>query len=157
MMFINIFVCLLFASLSYAQANQTQCAVNIAGFTHNGDCRLLCRQASWADVATFFVGNYLAHAATVIGRPGESMLSTIISILMAIVFPGSGLVKGMRAILTFAVFAPTELRKAAKAGALCAVVKERIDVSSSVSHPSPTQEEHTPTDAALEAQEGNVF
>jgi hypothetical protein len=38
--------------------------------------------------------------------------------------PGAGIARGIESISSLAVFAPTELRQAARAGALCAVVKD---------------------------------
>ncbi len=41
------------ANAAYA-ANDDECEVNIPGYTHHGNCKLLCRQASWTDIASFF-------------------------------------------------------------------------------------------------------
>src|SRR2546423_328016 len=45
------------------------------GTTDHGDPHLLCLPAKWSDIALFFFGNYLAHAATVKSLPGEPALS----------------------------------------------------------------------------------
>lgn len=103
--------------------NDTECPVQIPGFTHNGDCNLLCKSTEWKDIVTFFLGNYGAHVATVVGRPGQSSLSWMFSLLLALCFPGAGVLTGLQAITSMALFAPTELTKAARAGALCIVVK----------------------------------
>ena len=107
--------------------NET-CPISIPGFTNHGNCNLLCRQAKWTDVIIFYIGNYVAHAATILSKPGQSLLSTICTVLLALLFPSSGVINGIEAMLTLAIFAPTELRTAARAGALCMVVKwpERV-------------------------------
>ncbi|PHH90574.1 hypothetical protein CDD83_3261 [Cordyceps sp. RAO-2017] len=99
--------------------NDTNCPVQIPNFTHNGDCNLICKPADWKDLLVFFLGNYGAHAATVIGRPGQSSLTRAFSLVLALFFPGAGVLTGITAIASLALFAPTELTKAARAGALC--------------------------------------
>jgi hypothetical protein len=116
-----------------------QCPVNILGLTHHGNCNLLCRRASWADVLVFFMGNYVAHAATVTSRPSQSVLSNLFNIMIALLFPGGGIRNGVETIRTFAKFGPTDLQVAARAGALCAVIKKPEDVLA------------TPTNSTLEA------
>ncbi|RYP81204.1 hypothetical protein DL769_002096 [Monosporascus sp. CRB-8-3] len=104
--------------------NDTSCPVNIPGYSHHGNCNLLCAPASWSDVLIFFLANYAAHAATVVTLPGESPFDTIRGMIIALVFPSSGVIKAIRVIATGAQTAPTTLRAAARAGALCIVIKE---------------------------------
>ncbi|KAH6971191.1 hypothetical protein BKA56DRAFT_495746 [Ilyonectria sp. MPI-CAGE-AT-0026] len=106
--------------------NDTDCAVNIPGFTHHGDCDLLCWPASWKDIIVFYLANYIAHTATVVNEPGQSTLVTILSAALALFFPGVGIVKGVQAITSGAFLADTELQQAARAGALCIVVKDEV-------------------------------
>ncbi|KAH7136981.1 putative pogo transposable element [Dactylonectria estremocensis] len=123
----------LLASFSLAQAQDTnsingddaQCPVNIPGITHHGNCNLLCRPASWTDILVFYLVNYVAHAATVTTRPGQSMLTSLFTIAIALLLPGGGVRCGIQAIFNLAKFADTDLQVAARAGALCAVVKIR--------------------------------
>jgi hypothetical protein len=35
------------------------------GTSNHGDPNLICTPVSWIDIITFFLGNYVAHAATV--------------------------------------------------------------------------------------------
>jgi hypothetical protein len=67
----------------------------------------------------------VAHVVTVKPTPGESPVSSAISILFALIFPTSGLLRGMRAIFSGAIFAKTDLEKAARAGALYTVHRGR--------------------------------
>src|SRR5262245_12772304 len=102
--------------------NGTQCTISVPGYFYRDNCTLLCKPASWTDIVVFFLGNYLTHVATVISEPGQGILSTVIMSLAALLFPGAGIAKAMNAIISFAIFAPTELQRAARAGALCMVV-----------------------------------
>jgi hypothetical protein len=92
------------------------------GLWHNGDCSLLCQPARWYDILLFFVGNYLAHVATVVSRPGADITSQIINLMAALLLPFSGLGLGLEAISSLAILAPTQLRTAARAGALLMIV-----------------------------------
>src|SRR4051812_19398213 len=98
-----------------AAVNETICSVNIPGYTPHGNCNLLCKPAEWTDVLLFFLGNYVAHAATVLREPGESTVMSVIGMLLAVVFPTSGIFRGLKAIGNFAAFAPTDLQMAARA------------------------------------------
>ncbi|CAN9199911.1 unnamed protein product [Alternaria alternata] len=99
------------------------CPINVPGLWHNGDCSLLCRPAKWYDILIFFFGNYLAHVATVVSRPGASVFDQILNLISALVFPFSGFGLGLEAIVSWAIFAPTSLETAARAGALLRVVQ----------------------------------
>jgi len=70
----------------------------------------------------FFLGNYVAHAATVVAKPGQSALASLISIITALLFPGGGIRSGVDAIMSLAKLGKTNLQTAARAGAICAVV-----------------------------------
>jgi len=87
---------------------------------------LLCLAAKPSDVFIFFAANYLAHAATVKSFPGESTAESIVSLLFALLFPASGIVRGLDAIFRHAVFTKHELQRAAQAGALCMVVRSNL-------------------------------
>ena len=77
------------------------------------------------DFLSFFLGNYAAHAATVVIYPGESLVATVIAIGFALVFPASGVVRGLTAIARHAAFVSDPLEQAARAGALCTVVRTK--------------------------------
>jgi len=100
-----------------------ECPMNVPGLWHNGDCSLLCRPAEWYDILVFVLGNYLAHVATVVSPPGVSTVDQVLNLIEALIFPLSGLGLGLEAIFSWAIFATTPLRTAARAGALLMVVK----------------------------------
>jgi hypothetical protein len=96
-----------------------------AGTGNHGDDHLLCTPSRWNDIFVFFFANYVAHAATVKSIPGEPALLAIWALLCALLFPVSGVMRGVDAILQHAVTARTPLEAASKAGALCMVVRTK--------------------------------
>ncbi len=93
------------------------------GTTNHGDPHLLCTRSTWSNVATFYLANYVAHAATVKSEPGQLMLRGVLSMLLALVLPTSGVLRGLDAIRRHAIIGGSPLQKARKAGALCEVVR----------------------------------
>ena len=94
-----------------------------AGASNHGNSKLICLPAKWTDVAIFFLGNYVAHAATVVKEPGATAIENVVIIISACLLPGSGLFRALRAITTGAIFSKTELQSAVKARALCTFLK----------------------------------
>jgi hypothetical protein len=100
----------------------------------HGD-RLSCTPTNWYDVVVFFIGNYLAHAATVKSYPGEAPSGTIIATFGALLIPTSGLIRGLNAILRCAKFSrkrfwsamirDPDYDTAAASGSLCMVVRRK--------------------------------
>ncbi|KAF2802233.1 uncharacterized protein BDZ99DRAFT_454978 [Mytilinidion resinicola] len=113
----------LFVISAVAPALQNFTVLLPPGTTNHGNPELLCTPPGWTDIATFYVGNYLTHALTVVHMPGEETPSWIINALASLLFPPFGLYRGLRAIWTKAVFAKGDLQKAARSGALCMVVR----------------------------------
>jgi len=94
------------------------------GTTNHGDPGLLCTPAQWHDYLAFFFGNYVAHAATIVPVPGQSMSYSFFSILMALLLPGSAIVRSVTVIIRRpAIERKNPLMCAARAGALCIVLK----------------------------------
>jgi hypothetical protein len=105
---------------------------NITNTTSSGALNndgLNCVPASWTDIASFFVGNYFAHAATVKLYPGESTLPTLLALVCSLLFPASGLLRGLNGIVRHARFRKknpkSDYQTAAAAGALCMVVRTK--------------------------------
>jgi len=94
-----------------------------AGSRDHSNPKLLCTPTQWTDIATFFLANYVAHAATVKSVPGESPMSVALTVIVALVFPTSGIIRALGATYQCAVFADTPLKTAARAKALCTVVR----------------------------------
>ena len=94
-----------------------------AGGPADQNCRVLCKPAKWTDVAVFYIGNYLARAATVRSRPGQTSLFSFSIMLLVLLYPTTGLVPGIEDTCRLAVLGKTPLQEAARAGALF-MVKE---------------------------------
>jgi hypothetical protein len=95
------------------------------GASDHNDPNLLCTPSGWQDIIIFYLGNYIAHVATILSLPGESRSSKIRVSVAALLFPVSGLLRGLITILTYASFGKTDLQRAARAGALCMVVRNQ--------------------------------
>lgn len=94
------------------------------GTSNHGTPGLLCTPTKWTDIILFYLFNYVAHAATVLARPGERSDDFVVSVIGSLLFPALGLYRGIEAILSRAVFVKNdELKKAARSGALCIVVR----------------------------------
>ncbi|KAH8726398.1 hypothetical protein GQ44DRAFT_161546 [Phaeosphaeriaceae sp. PMI808] len=94
------------------------------GSSDHGEPGLLCTPAKAVDLLTFYLLNYVAHAATVLTRPGERADDYLVTVIGSLLFPSLGLYRGVEAILCGAVFTKNDnLRKAARSGALCIVVR----------------------------------
>jgi hypothetical protein len=108
-------------------ASTAAAAVNITfavpeGTSNHGDPNLICTPTHWTDIATFFLGNYVAHVATVPTFHGEPN-ALFKNAVFALFFPGWGLNRGMIFIFSFATFGKDVLEKALRAQALFMVVR----------------------------------
>lgn len=98
------------------------------GTTNHGQPGLVCVPPTWINILTFFATNYFAHAATVLTKPGQSTLETVVSISCALFVPAAGALRILRYLLLHPITISNKLQRAAAAGALCMVVREtRID------------------------------
>lgn len=93
------------------------------GTSNHGDPRLICTETHWYNAASFLFGNYIANASSIVSRPGENGATSLKSVMFALFFPTSGIVKGLRAILQYALRRKTSLGTATGAGAMCMVVR----------------------------------
>jgi hypothetical protein len=93
------------------------------GTSNHSDPNILCVPTTAQDVLLFFIGNYIAHATTVKTIPGQKTIPTIVAVALALLFPVSGVVRGLNAIRQMAIRGKTPLQKALKAGALCHVIR----------------------------------
>ncbi|PMD20020.1 hypothetical protein NA56DRAFT_602459, partial [Hyaloscypha hepaticicola] len=93
------------------------------GSSDHGVPGLLCTPTKWSDIMIFYLANYAAHAATTRSLPGEKNWRTMMAVLAALFFPAAGAFRGILGITSLAVFGKSDLEKAAKAGALCMIVR----------------------------------
>ena len=89
----------------------------------DSDSQLLCFPTHWFDVIVFLIGNYVAHAFTVVSRPGEPYQDYCYRTFVALLFPHFGMEYGLEAIFRHACFIKDPLQKAGRAGALVMVVR----------------------------------
>ena len=95
------------------------------GTTTHGNPNLLCFPPKWYDYITFFMTNYVAHAATLIALPGESTVDTVYWSVTALFLPAAGLVRTLPLLFRMPRLVRNDpLRRAALAGALCTVVRD---------------------------------
>jgi hypothetical protein len=93
------------------------------GATNHGNLNLLCTPTTASDIIIFYLGNYVAHAATVVTLPGEKQRGVLVTIILSLLFPLSGIMRGLDAIVYHAKHGKNDLQKAARAGALCMVIR----------------------------------
>jgi hypothetical protein len=93
------------------------------GTTNHGDPNQLCLPSGWLDYVFFFLGNYLAHAVTVVTYPGQGRTLSIALMVSALFLPTSGVVRAAQCILSHAATSnKNPLVRAARAGALYMVI-----------------------------------
>lgn len=95
------------------------------GSSNHSDPKILCTPTKSSDVLIFFLGNYFAHLATIRSLPGEPILPLIGTLLIALLFPVSGVIRGLDAVYEAAIFKKTSLQSAIRAGAVFQVVRTK--------------------------------
>lgn len=99
----------------------------LSNSTDYGDPNLYCTNATLGDIAVFYLANYFVHCATVKVLPGENTVSSFAAMALALFFPTTGVTRAICAIVRHARFnQKDELRAAARAGALCMLVRSRF-------------------------------
>jgi len=94
------------------------------GTTNHGEPNLLCPPATWSDIASYLLFNYVAHGATVVSYPGEPAFDTLLCVVAAILFPTFGVIRALNFIIRHPVLtAKNDLEMAARSGALCMLVR----------------------------------
>ncbi|KAL2030141.1 hypothetical protein VTO58DRAFT_109334 [Aureobasidium pullulans] len=132
------------------------------GTTQHSNERILCLPITpkyWPSISAvvvFFAANFLAHAVTVKSSPGDATCVQACNAFLALMFPTSGLLRALNAILRFSRAAQTGLDKACRAGALCMVVRGRhwqpedlSDLRVGVVHRLQEEDDTRPIDADL--------
>jgi hypothetical protein len=96
------------------------------GTSNHGDANILFLPTKWTNIVIFYLVNYVAHAATVKSLPGEKLGEMVYVAVVALIFPYSGLIRGIEAIVRRAAWRKgNALQRAAKVGALCVVVRDK--------------------------------
>lgn len=82
-----------------------------------------CEPTHWYDILWFFFANYLLHALSVRSLPGESPLSSTVFKFCCLLVPYTGVRRGLCLILRASNLAGNDLQAAARANALCMVIR----------------------------------
>ncbi|KAJ6141272.1 hypothetical protein N7470_010168 [Penicillium chermesinum] len=85
----------------------------------------ICTATQYTDVISFFLGNYLTHAATVVKFPGEPFCITLLNMVLVILFPCLGAGRGLMMILRPSVRFKHPLQRALHSSALVMVIRSR--------------------------------
>jgi hypothetical protein len=94
------------------------------GTTNHGDSRIICTPTKWHEVMLFFAINYFSHAFTMKSAPGEKSVHKLLDFASALLFPYSGISRGIEALFRHSAWSSKDdLQMAVRSGALCAVVR----------------------------------
>ena len=88
------------------------------------DSQLHCEKTAWYDVCWFFFTNYLLHALSVRSLPGENAYSSTVFKLCCLLVPYTGVRRGLSLISRASSLNRNDLQAAARAGALCMVIRK---------------------------------
>ena len=97
---------------------------NGRGEEDSGDSNTYCEKTAWYDVCWFFFTNYLLHTLSVRSLPGENAYSSTVFKLCCLLVPYTGVRRGLSLISSASSLNPNNLRAAARAGALCMVIRK---------------------------------
>ncbi|OXV09929.1 hypothetical protein Egran_02308 [Elaphomyces granulatus] len=103
--------------------NVTSSAARTATTTTNMSPKAESKLTCWHNIVSFFVVNYLAHAATVISFPDEPVKIVMLNMVLAILLPATGAMRGLIAIFRHGIFVRDPIKQALRAQALCMVVR----------------------------------
>ena len=94
------------------------------GTTNHGEPYSFCTPATWSNIASYVLLNYVAHGATVVSYPGEPWFDMFLNIVAAIVFPVFGVIRAFNFIFRCPIRSTgNDLKVAARSGALCMLIR----------------------------------
>ncbi|PMD19655.1 hypothetical protein NA56DRAFT_690277 [Hyaloscypha hepaticicola] len=97
-----------------------------APWTDHGIPGLVCTQARWSSLILFFLANYVAHCATIMSYPAETLTERAVAVTGALLFPSSGLRRAVGAIRRRPRLRPlNSIQRALASGAMCMVVRTK--------------------------------
>lgn len=120
---LSIIVSFLFLSeLAYGWPAST--AGNATIDSNNHDPKVHCDRTHWYDICWFFFANYILHALSVRSLPGENFYSATVFKLCCLLIPYTGLRRGLCLVSRAGNLAGNDLQAAARASALCMVIRK---------------------------------
>ncbi|KAL0631926.1 hypothetical protein Q9L58_009211 [Maublancomyces gigas] len=90
---------------------------------------VVCWTTNWKDITKFLLFNFVLHAITVLSSPGDGILLATSNKLICLCMPLCGMGKAITTIYRFSYGQKTPLQKALRAGALCRVLPDRIEIT----------------------------
>jgi hypothetical protein len=84
----------------------------------------ICLKAGWLDILTFYIGNYVAHAATIRRTPGGHWSTNLLQRLISLLFPPFGLQQAVSDIVSLPLLGRSKLQVACRSGALLMLVRD---------------------------------
>lgn len=90
----------------------------------DNDPNVHCVRTSWFDVCWFVFTNYVLHALSVRSLPGENVYASTVFKLCCLLIPYTGLRRGLSLISRATNFTSDDLQGAARANALCMVIRK---------------------------------
>ncbi|KAL8860783.1 MAG: hypothetical protein Q9178_002813 [Gyalolechia marmorata] len=91
--------------------------------TESDGSEIWCEPSQWYDVLWFWFANFLLHALSVRSLPGESYISSTVFKFCCLLVPYTGVRRGLCLILRASNLAGNDLQAAARANALCMVIR----------------------------------
>lgn len=96
---------------------------NGTAVSNPSDARVYCEKTGWQDICWFFFSNYILHALSVRSLPGENFFSSTVFKFCCLLVPYTGVRRGLCLISRASNLATDDLQAAARANALCFVVR----------------------------------
>ncbi|KAL8790687.1 MAG: hypothetical protein Q9213_000535 [Squamulea squamosa] len=109
--------------ISYGAASPLRSKSNGTIITESDGSEVWCEPSQWYDVLWFWFANFLLHALSVRSLPGESWVSSTVFKFCCLLVPYTGVRRGLCLILRASNLAGNDLHSAARANALCMVIR----------------------------------
>ena len=106
------------------RGRSTSTASNTTIASNNNDPKVHCDRTHWYDICWFFFANYILHALSVRSLPGENFYSATVFKFCCLLIPFTGLRRGLSLISRGGNLAGNDLQAAARANALCMVIRK---------------------------------
>ncbi|KAI4180259.1 MAG: hypothetical protein L6R41_007346 [Letrouitia leprolyta] len=121
---LTIFQVLLFALKASASPSLSPRGSANATLTKESDgTEVWCQPARWYDIIWFIFTNFILHALSVRSLPGERSFTSTVFKFCCFLVPYTGVRRGLCLILRASNFTSNDLQSAARANALCMVIR----------------------------------
>ncbi|KAL8784955.1 MAG: hypothetical protein Q9195_008821 [Heterodermia aff. obscurata] len=112
------------ASATARPASSSGNNTSLSDSSDSSDGQLYCEKTTWYGICWFFFTNYLLHALSVRSLPGENVYSSTAFKLCCLLVPYTGVRRGLSLISRASSLTKDDLQAAARAGALCMVIRK---------------------------------